>query len=307
MKKNILIALIMHLPLASLSQMDNIHSKLEIFHIYTDQRETLYEAEAHFEAPNWSRDSTYLLFNQEGRLIRFDIATKKRRTIDTGFADRLNNDHGISPDGTLLAISHHDEEGVAEEDRSNGTSRIYTVPIDGGVPVQVTDKTPSYWHGWSPDGKTLLYTAQRNGNFDIYAIPVDGGTEIRLTEDPGLDDGPEYSPDGRTIYYNAISSGSMELWRMDADGENKTQLTDDAYSNWFPHPSPDGRYIVFISYLEDQGSAHPAMKRVALRLLDLNDDSIRVLCKFTGGQGTINVPSWSPDGKKFAFVSYEKR
>ncbi len=287
------------------SQMDPIRSKLEIYDIRTNQRETLYEAEAHFEAPNWSRDGTYLLFNQEGRLIRFDIASKERKSIDTGFADRLNNDHGISPDGTLLAISHHDDEGVAQEERSGGTSRIYTIPIDGGEPVQVTDKTPSYWHGWSPDGKTLLYTAQRNGNFDIYAIPVEGGAETRLTEHPGLDDGPEYSHDGRIIYYNAIASGSMELWRMDADGGNKTQLTNDAYSNWFPHPSPDGRYIVFISYLEDQGSSHPAMKSVALRLMDLTDHSLRVLCEFTGGQGTINVPSWSPDSKQFAFVSYE--
>ena len=163
----------------------------------------------------------------------------------------------------------------------------------------------SDWHGWSPDGKNVVYTAKRNGNFDIYKISSNGGEEIRLTSSKSLDDGPEYSPDGKYIYYNTAHSGSMEIWRMYTDGSQKKQLTDDAYSNWFAHPSPNGNYFVFISYLDDQGEKHPPMKSAALRLYNLKDGSIKDLCKFTGGQGTINVPSWSPDSKKFAFVSYE--
>ena len=300
-----LLALLLLIPLSASAQLNNVKSKLEVFDIETGQRTVFYEEDDHFEAPNWSNDGLYFLLNGRGRLFKLDIATKKKTYINTGFADKVNNDHGISPDGTLLVISHYDQPGVAYEDLDFRMSRIYTLPITGGEPKVVTSLTPSFWHGWSPDGKKLIYTALRDDNFDIYEIDVSGGPETRLTTDPGLDDGSEYSPDGQHIYYNSMKSGKMELWRMRTDGSQQEQLTDDAYSNWFPHPSPDGTKLVYLAYLEDQGNRHPAMKDVALRLLNLEDKSIKTLCQFIGGQGTINVPSWSPDGKKFAFVSYE--
>jgi Tol biopolymer transport system component len=281
------------------AQNKKIVSTLEIFDIGTDQRTTILKENAHFEAPNWSADGTFFIINQEGLLFKVDLNGKKEQ-IDTGFANRCNNDHGISADGKTLALSHNLEDG------EGGwlTSCIFTVPVVGGTPVRVTENTPSFWHGWSPDGQTLVYTARRNGVFNIYSIPTSGGDEIALTDSEGLDDGPEYSPDGKYIFYNSMASGKMEIWRMRPDGSFKEQLTDDTYSNWFPHPSPDGKHFVFISYLEDQGSAHPPMKKVALRLYDNESGKIRTLCKLTGGQGTLNVPSWSPDSKKFAFVSY---
>lgn len=295
---------LLFLPVLTFGQLENVSSRLEIYDLYTQSRALLYQEDDHFEAPNWSRDGTYLVINSRGKLYRYDLETGAKAPIDTGFADKLNNDHGISPDGTQLVISHHDQTGTPYGQRDFRSSRIYILPMEGGTPTAVTPKTPSFWHGWSPDGKTLVYTALRNDNFDIYAIPITGGEEVRLTEHPGLDDGPEFSPDGAFIFYNSMQSGKMELWRMRSNGSEKTQLTNDSYSNWFPHPSPDGRYLVYIAYLEDQGSAHPPMKQVALRLMDLQDNSITTLCEFTGGQGTINVPSWAPDSKRFAFVSY---
>lgn len=289
----------------SIGQPNNIKSKLEIYNIETHEQTVLYEENVHFEAPNWSTDGRFMLINGGGKLYRFDLATQQKTLINTGLADKLNNDHGISPDGKHLVISHYDAPNVKYEDRDFKTSRIYTLPIEGGTPKVITSKTPSFWHGWSPDGQTLIYTALRNDNFDIYVINVNGGIEIRLTDHEGLDDGSDFSSDGKHIYYNSMQSGKMEIWRMNADGSQKVQLTDDRFSNWFPHPSPDGQHMVFLSYLEDQGSSHPAMKKVALRLMNLKDQSIKTLCYLTGGQGTINVPSWSPDGKQFAFVSYE--
>ena len=288
-----------------MGQSEGIRSSLEIFDLAENRRTVVYEEEDHFEAPNWSVDGAFLVFNSHGKLFRFDLDTKVKTQLNTGFADKMNNDHGISPDGKQLVISHHDQPNVDYAGSHYMNSRIYTLPISGGNPSPVTLNTPSFWHGWSPDGKTLAYTALRNDDFDIYTIDVTGGEEVRLTSEAGLDDGPDFSPDGRYIYYNSMKSGKMEIWRMDADGGNKLQITRDAYSNWFPHPSPDGNKVVFLSYLQDQGSSHPPMKQVALRLLDLNDQSIRELASFTGGQGTINVPSWSPDGSQFAFVSYE--
>jgi len=284
-------------------QSSQLRSMLEVYSLETGDRKVIYEEKAHFEAPNWSLDGNYLIFNQNGLLYRIKTDGSLKEQINTGTAVKCNNDHGISPDGTLLAISNNDPiDGV-----KSGTSRIYTLPIDGGTPQLVTLEYPSYWHGWSPESDAVVYTASRNNNYDIYRISIHGGEEERLTNSPGLDDGPEYSPDGEYIYYNSMQSGSMEIWRMKADGSEKEQITNDAYSNWFAHPSPDGKYFVFISYLEDQGDRHPPLKDVALRLYDLNTKEIKSLCFFTGGQGTINVPSWSPDSKHFAFVSYENQ
>lgn len=294
------------LPSLLFAQLSNVTSRLEVYDLATHKRTVVYEEDAHFEAPNWSHDGTFFIVNGAGNLYRIPVDGGEKERINTGMADKCNNDHGIAPDGQTLIISHYDQPGVAYADLDFMNSRIYTLPIGGGDPRPVTPNTPSFWHGISPDGQTLFYAALRNDDFDVYSISVQGGKEKQLTDTPGLDDGPEMSADGKYVYFNSMRSGKMELWRMRADGNEPTQLTDDAYSNWFPHPSPDGTSLVFLSYLQDQGDAHPAMKAVALRLYDLSTGTIKELTRLTGGQGTINVPSWSPDGKQFAFVSYER-
>ena len=289
--------------LASAQLPDNLISRLETFDLATGERQVVMEYAGHLEAPNWA-PGDQLIINSHGSLYRVPLDSPRLEKIPTGFADKCNNDHGVSPDGKMLAISHYDQPGVAYEDLDFRYSQIYTVPIEGGTPTQVTQERPSFWHGWSPDGQTLAYAALRNDDIDIYTIPVSGGKEKPLASAPGLDDGPDYAADGEHIYFNSFRSGRMEIWRMKADGSEPEQLTDDAYSNWFPHPSPDGQSFVFLTYLEDQRESHPALKDVTLRLYDLKTKQTRALARFTGGQGTINVPSWSPDGKRFAFVSY---
>ncbi len=180
---------------------------------------------------------------------------------------------------------------------------MYVVPFSGGTPRRLTKNSPSYWHGWSPDGKTLAFVGQRNGDFDIYTVPVTGGEETRLTTAPGLDDGPEYSPDGQYIYFNSERTGHMQILRMKADGSGQTQVFADENNNWFPHISPDGKYMVFLSF-DKSVSGHPENKDVTLRVMTLADQKIKVLATLFGGQGTNNVPSWSPDSTKVAFVSY---
>ena len=186
---------------------------------------------------------------------------------------------------------------------------VYTVPIAGGAPRQITVTGPSYWHGWSPDGATLAFTGLRGDNFDIYTIPAGGGDEKRLTTAAGLDDGPEYSPDGTWIYFDSERTGSMQIWRMHADGSNQEQVLSSTTNDWFPHISPDGKWMVFLS-CDKTVTGHPENKDVVLRLTALSDGKIDdrniiVLANLFGGQGTINVPSWSPDSKQVAFVSYQ--
>ena len=271
-------------------------SALETIPIASTDRHVEYVAAAHFEAPNWSRDGSSLLFNQDGKILKLALAGGAPAAIETAPELHLNNDHGISPDGTMLAIS--------DSSNPDHQSRVYVVPIAGGTPRQLTPDGPSYWHGWSPDGKTLAFTGQRNGNFDIYTVPVAGGAETRLTTAPGLDDGPEYSPDGAWIYFNSERTGHMQIWRMKPDGSEQEQVISDDSNDWFPHISPDGQWMVFIAYAPDV-TGHPPGKDVELRLMSMTDNKVHVLTKLFGGQGTINVPSWSPDSKKLAFVSYE--
>jgi Tol biopolymer transport system component len=235
-----------------------------------------------------------------GRIFHFDLATRQPSLVDTGFAVRNNNDHVLSFDGTTLAIS--------DQSTDTGESTIFTLPATGGTPKRITPLTPSYMHSWSPDGKFLLYTGGRNGEFDIYRIPSDGrGAEVRLTKAEGVDDGPEYTPDGKYIYFNSVRSGKMQIWRMTADGKNQERVTNDEYNNWFPHISPDGKWIVMISYDDEldetDPSEHPYYKRVYLRLMPIEGGTPKVIAYVYGGQGTINVPSWSPDSRTVAFVS----
>lgn len=273
-------------------------SELVILNVNSGEQKTILKETRHFEAPNWSRDGKFLLINSGGFLEKVDLDGNKLGQIQPGKISRANNDHGLSFDGKLLVISKSDQ---------NFGSRIYTVPLAGGEPKLITPDHPSYWHGISPDKKTLVYTAERNGAWDIYAIPTAGGDEKRLTDADGLDDGPEYSYDGKWIYFNSNRTGRMQAYRMKPDGSGSEQLTDDTLDNWFPHPSPDNKSAVIISYLEDQKGAHPFGKDVKLRLLDVETKEIKDLTEvFYGGQGTINVHSWSPDGEWIAFVKYHK-
>ena len=289
---NVLIESIMEKP----DSLKKIESTLETISIASFDRKVVYHTTSHIEAPNWTPDGKSLIYNSGGLLYRIPVEGGEPELIPTGFAERINNDHGISPDGTMLVISDGTE---------TRRSLIYTLPIEGGDPKKITPVGPSYWHGWSPDGSALTYCAERNGNYEVYIIPVRGGREIRLTTAEGLDDGPEYSPDGNYIYFNSERTGTMQIWRMKPDGSEQEQVTTDEYNDWFAHPSPDGKWIVYVTFGTDvPAGSHPPNKDVMLRLMNLETKEIQVMANLFGGQGTINVPSWSPDSEQVAFVSY---
>jgi len=274
---------------------DYIGSNVEILSLLNGDRTVVATSPVSIQAPNWTRDGKSLLWNSQGLLYLFDIASRTPRLLDTGTARGNNNDHVLSFDGSVLGISSADP---------TGQSVVYTLPSSGGTPKRITANSPSYFHGFSPDGKWLVFTGQRNGELDVYQISADGGAETRLTNATGVDDGPEYTPDGQWIYFNSTRTGRMQIWRMKPDGSGQEQITSDEFNNWFPHPSPDGKTLVLISFGTDvEPGDHPFYRHVYIRTMNLDGSDPRVVAYLFGGQGTINVPSWSPDGARLAFVS----
>jgi hypothetical protein len=283
-----------------------LRSRISIYDLATKKTEVIYTADQRIEAPNWSPDGSYLLLNSLGDLWKLYLGKSPAslEKINLSLPIRCNNDHGISPDGKLLVISGS----------TTASSQIFTANIDGSNVKLITPKAPSYYHGISPDGKWLAYTAQRDGDFDLHRVPTAGGAEERLNRADGLDDGPDYSPDGKWIYLNSIRTGNFDIWRIPADGAGPgdakaEQVTIDEWEDWFAHPSPDGKWMVLLSF-EKGTEGHPQNKNVRLRLMPLPGDKPgaarpETIVELFGGQGTINVNSWSPDSKRFAFVSYE--
>ncbi len=284
--------------LRRMSRERNTFSILETMDVHTGQRTVLKEFDDVIEAPNWTSGGRHLIYNSLGRLYRYELASGTITAIDTGFAVNCNNDHVLSADQTRIAVSHHPEE--------DGKSRIYILPIEGGAPTLVTQQGPSYLHGWSPDGQTLAYCAERNGQYDVYTISVHGGPEAQLTNLPGLDDGPEYSPSGEHIWFNSTRTGLMQVWRMRPDGSEPTHMYRDEANSWFPHVSPDGQFVVYVAYGKGDVAPgeHPANKHVELRLASAHGGTSKSIAALFGGQGTMNVNSWAPDNRTIAFVSY---
>jgi Tol biopolymer transport system component len=275
--------------------------RLEIINPFDGKRKVIHQANDRFEAPNWMPDGKKLLINMKGSLYKIPIEGGELEKLNTDFANRNNNDHGISFDGKMLAISHH------RDGQPGGGSTVYVLPLTGGTPKQVTANSPSYWHGWSPDGKDVVYTAQRPGieAYNVYKASVADGKETQLTfYEKGLADGPEYSRDGKYVYYNGTESGTMQLWRVKPDGTSKEQITFDENNNWFAHASPDGKWVAYLAYPANMDPlTHPFCKQVEIKLMPASGGAARTIAYLYGGQGTINVPSWSPDSKYLAFVS----
>lgn len=276
----------------------NLGSNLELLDVASGAREIILSVPNSIQAPNWSKDGRSLIYNDNrGLMYSFDLNSRIPILLNTGKVTNNNNDHVLSFDGKMLGLSSFEKQ--------LGGSIIYTVPVTGGDPKQITPTGPSYLHGWSPDNKYLVFCGERKGNFDVYIIPSDGGAEERLTDAEGLDDGPEYTPDGKYIYFNSVRSGLMQIWKMLPDGSHQEQVTKDDYNNWFAHISPDGKSMVFLSFLKEEvePGQHPPYKHVYIRMMTLNGGNAKIIAYLYGGQGSINTPSWSPDSKRIAFIS----
>ena len=271
-------------------------SILEVVDAESGARREVLRHSGRIEAPNWSPCGAWLLVNGAGRLWRVPLAAPALIPVESGAADRCNNDHGFTQDGRIVLGSHHEGQGA----------QIYAIPDSGGQPERISSAPPSWWHGLSPDGKVMVYAGVRNDlrRVDIFARTLAGGPERQLTEGAAHDDGPDFSHDGTRIYWNSDRSGAAQIWVMAADGSDQRRLFADDRVNWFPHPSPCGRWLVWISYPPGT-EGHPADLPVRVMISDPDGAEARILAEITGGQGSLNVPCWSPDGAAFAMIRYD--
>jgi len=289
-----------------------LRSKLFIYDLRDGSSHLVYTADDIWEAPNWSPDGKYLISNSRGGIYK--LVLKQDGTAET--PQRLaipanaecNNDKAISPNGKMIAYS-------ATVPPEKG-SEVFLANADGTNVKQMTKESPSYFHGWSPDNKTLSFVAQRNGSgqFDIYNMPVSGGAETRVTMNPHHDDGPDYSPDGKWIYINSDRSGKEAVWRFPSTGAGPNDakaemVVSDSLEDWFPHIAPNGKKLVYIGYPTGTPTHNPRNVHIVLKLVTIENGKVaatqKTLVEATGGQGSMNVNSWAPDSMRFAYVTYE--
>ena len=269
-----------------------MRSSLEIYDLAAGQSRVLWQTDDLIEAPNWHPDG-WLLVNRDGRLLRVQLDSGAVTVIDTGDVVACNNDHGFSPDGGHIYLSSH----------VSGASTIYRVPAAGGQPQQVVPDVPSYWHGVSPDGIEIAYCARRGTRYEICVMRQAERRVTGRTADEGHNDGPDYSACGTWIWFNSDRSGHAQIWRMRRDGGDVQRMVVSETVDWFPHPSPDGAHVLYLAF--PQGTQfHPRDRQVQLRLMPQQGGESRPLLDLFGGQGTINVPCWAPDGSAFAYVRY---
>jgi Tol biopolymer transport system component len=290
----------------------HLRSRIFIYDLRDGSTRLVYTADSIWEAPNWSPDGKYLISNSGGGIYKLTLkadgtaAAPEKLAIPDDY--RCNNDKGLSPDGKNVAFSASHAPG-------NG-SQVFLANADGGNIKLMTPDSPSYFHGWSPDSRTLAFVAQRNGSgqYDIYTMPELGGPEQRLTTNIHQDDGPDYSPDGKWIYINSDRSGKEAIWRFPASGagpnDDKAQMVvNDGLEDWFPHISPDGSKMVYIGYPAGTPTHDPRTVHIEIKLVAIDHDKVasarQTLVQAIGGQGTMNVNSWAPDSKRFAYVTYE--
>jgi Tol biopolymer transport system component len=301
-------------------QLRGQRAELIVLDAASGERRTVYASdEILFEAPNWTPDGRWLIVNGDGRLFRVPAdGGGKLEEIGLGAVPEINNDHVLSPDGRCVYVSAEDGHLYAAAIDGSSQRRVTEDPVAGGT-VSEDTANPGlrhYLHGVSPDGQTLAFiglTHDGDGNVrtNVFTIPAAGGEETAITDDAFPDDGAEFTRDGKRILFNSerasAAEGHAQLFAIGADGAGLEgagieQLTDDERVNWFPHESPDGTRIAYVSF--PPGTlGHPADVPVIIRILDA-DGETRDLAEVFGGQGTMNVPSWSPDGRHLACVAY---
>ncbi|MBT1621472.1 biopolymer transporter Tol [Curtobacterium flaccumfaciens pv. oortii] len=266
------------------------------------------------EAPNVLHDGTILL-NGGGDLWLLEhggpvLDETALVPVPMPGVPEINNDHVLDPSGNSVVVSGRDGD-------------LYRVPVPaGGAAATLTDVTTAlpvvrkfYLHGIAPDGDTLAAivgerTEAGVWTTDVALVDPATGEPTFLTRDEHPDDGVSFA--GEMLVWNSerFTPGTAQLVALWPGATDPVRITNDDRVNWFPQVSPDGEHLLYLSY-EPGVQGHPADHRVELRLLPgVLVRGARMmpvpetLVVLDGGQGTVNVPPWSPDSRWFAYCDY---
>jgi Tol biopolymer transport system component len=281
----------------------NQHTQVSVINVDAETTTVVFETDAVLlEAPNWHPRDDALVLNGDGGLWHLGLGDAKLRRVELSDIPAINNDHLVHPDGVTVYLSADD-------------GHLYRAPIDGGSATRVTHASSTdgfmhFLHGIRPDGARLAFVGVRYADRVMHAPRVFtmsvAGDDYRAVTPAGVAaDGPEYHPSGEWIYLNTEQfDGHAQIARVREDGLDAQRLTHAATVDWFPHLSPDHSHAVYLAYPPGT-TGHPPNCRVNLMLVERDDwQHPRSVARLFGGQGTINVNSWSPNGSSFAFVAY---
>ncbi len=182
--------------------------------------------------------------------------------------------------------------------RHRPTSDLYIKRVEGTAITQLTDDPANdTMPAISPNGKLVAFCSDRSGSWDLYIKPVSGGKAVQLTSGPAQDLHPSWSPDGGKIVYSSLGeqSGQWELAIIDVANPINKQFI--GYG-LFPEFSPTGNKIAF------QRARFRGTRWFSLWTIDYIDGEASQPTEVAvSTNAAVITPTWSPDGKRLAFVT----
>lgn len=294
-----------------------------VYNVQTKTTKSIFTADGQWHSPNWTIDGRFIIADMNGDIYRIPVdgdTAGPAELITMSQKMSATNDRALSYDGKLIAMTGivgsiptpTGGRSLSAADLRN-IAKLFVMNMDGSDAHQVQT---GWLHGWTPDGKRLLYVTNRKQDFDIFSGDVNGGGEKQLTTNNAQDDGPESSADGKWIYFCSNRSGKWDAWRMPMDGAGPDdklaeRITFGDTQDWFPHVSNDGKWLYTISYPMDHPDHQFVGAGVKIKLLRLENGiaakgaSLETVSTFFGGQGSGNTTGWAPDSSKFAWTVYE--
>ncbi len=210
---------------------------------------------------------------------------------------RNNGDQFVSAPGspTPRQTSGQAPLGVAEEIAFlrdvSGVPQIHHLELGGGNPVRLAPSGAEQQRpDFSPDGRSVAYSAEVEGRQDIFVSDADGTRAINVTNNDADDYVPDFSPDGQSIVFASNLAGDFDIYILDLETNELRALVDNEAQETSPTWSPDGGTIAFASRQDGD-----------FEIYKMRADGSESPVRITDNAVDDRAPEWSPDGSSLVF------